>query len=57
MDTQAHKKALLSAGWKSYDGWDYNGMKERLDSFMGTINKHAFVQHVKSVLEQPVRIS
>ncbi|KFZ14755.1 hypothetical protein V501_03062 [Pseudogymnoascus sp. VKM F-4519 (FW-2642)] len=57
MGSRAHKKALHSTGWKSYDGWDYNGMKERLESFMGSINKPALLQHAQSVLDQPLTMS
>lgn len=57
MDTRVRKKVLPSTGWKSYDGWDYNGMKERLESFMGVINKHALLQHAQSIIGQPVIIS
>jgi hypothetical protein len=28
------KNVPPSAGWTSYDGWDYNGMKERLERFI-----------------------
>jgi hypothetical protein len=57
MGSRAHKKALPSTGWKSYNGWDYNGMKERLESFMGSINKPALLQHAQSILSQPLTMS
>ncbi|KFY94495.1 hypothetical protein V500_03236 [Pseudogymnoascus sp. VKM F-4518 (FW-2643)] len=57
MDIRVRKKAFPSAGWKSYDGWDFNGMKERLESFIGVINKHALLQHAQSIIGQPVIIS
>ncbi|OBT75717.1 hypothetical protein VF21_05919 [Pseudogymnoascus sp. 05NY08] len=56
---RAHQKALAlsSASWKSYEGWDYNGMKERLESFMGAINKPALLHHVQSIFEQQITMS
>lgn len=39
-----------SARWTSYDGWDWGGMKERLELFMGTINKQALVEHANVIL-------
>jgi hypothetical protein len=46
-----------SAGWTSYDGWDYNGMKERLERFMSIINKSSLVEHTQLIIGQPVSIS
>jgi hypothetical protein len=57
MNTHVHTKALPSAGWRSYDGWDYNGMEERLESFMATINKPALLKHAQSVIDHPITIS
>ncbi|OBT42934.1 hypothetical protein VE00_07302 [Pseudogymnoascus sp. WSF 3629] len=57
MGSRAHQKALPSAGWKSYDGWDYNGMKDRLESFMDAINKPALLQHAQSILGQRLTMS
>ncbi|TAQ84345.1 hypothetical protein B7494_g7333 [Chlorociboria aeruginascens] len=34
MTTVVPKNVPLSAAWTSYDGWDYNGMKERRERFM-----------------------
>lgn len=50
-------KVRPSARWTSYDGWDYNGMKERLDAFMSTLNKSALVQHAEHVIGQKFSIS
>ncbi|RDL40602.1 Uncharacterized protein BP5553_00581 [Venustampulla echinocandica] len=46
-----------SAGWTSYDGWDYNGMKERLESFMRIVNKLLLVEHAQLITSQSVSIS
>lgn len=46
-----------SARWTSFDSWDYNGMKERLESFMSTLNKSTLVQHAEQVMGQKFSIS
>lgn len=56
-ETCVRKKAAPSAGWKSYDGWYYNDMKERLERFMGVINKHDLLQHAQSIIGQQAIIS
>ncbi|KAF2013272.1 hypothetical protein BU24DRAFT_442411 [Aaosphaeria arxii CBS 175.79] len=42
-------KTPPSARWKSFEGWDYNGMKQRLEQFMSTIHKAALLEHVERV--------
>jgi hypothetical protein len=37
MATVVPKNVPPSAGWISYDGWDYNGTKEHLERFMSII--------------------
>jgi hypothetical protein len=51
------KNVPPSTGWTSYDGWDYNGMKERLERFMSIINKSSLVEHTQLIIGQPVSIS
>jgi hypothetical protein len=51
------KNVPPSAGWTSYDGWDYNGMKERLERCMSIINKSSLVEHTQLIIGQPVSIS
>jgi hypothetical protein len=46
------KNTPPSAGWTSYDGWDYNGMKERLERFMSIINKSSLVEHTQLIIGQ-----
>ncbi|KAJ8065174.1 hypothetical protein OCU04_005886 [Sclerotinia nivalis] len=46
-----------SARWASYDGWNYNGMKERLERFMSVINKSSLVEHTELIIAQPVSMS
>jgi hypothetical protein len=57
MVTVVAKNLPPSARWISYDGWDYNGMKERLESFMSIINKSSLMQHTQLIIGQPVSIS
>jgi hypothetical protein len=57
MATVVPENVLPSAGWTSYDGWDYNGMKERLERFMSIINKSSLVEHTQLIIGQTVSIS
>lgn len=50
-------KVPPSARWTSYDSWNYNGMKERLEMFMSTLNKSTLVQHAEHVMGQKYSIS
>lgn len=38
-----------SARWTSFDGWDYNGMKERLDELLTKLNKSALIRHAERI--------
>ncbi|KEZ43205.1 Uncharacterized protein SAPIO_CDS4880 [Scedosporium apiospermum] len=51
------KKRRPSERWTSFDNWDYDGMKERLERFMASINNPALVEHAKIVLNSPVSMS
>jgi hypothetical protein len=57
MATVTPKSIPPSSRWRSYDGWDYNGMKERLEGFMSIINKPSLMEHAKLILGQSVSIS
>ncbi|KAF2277725.1 uncharacterized protein EI97DRAFT_499987 [Westerdykella ornata] len=46
-----------SARWKSYEGWDYNGMKQRLEQFMESIDKQALCNHVEEVTQKKAHMS
>ena len=56
-DTTTTAKVPPSARWTSYNDWDYNGMKERLETFMSTLNKSTLVRHAELVMGQKVSIS
>ncbi|KAL6891163.1 hypothetical protein HDV57DRAFT_513613 [Trichoderma longibrachiatum] len=53
----AAMKKLPSERWTSYDDWDYGGMKQRLETFMSSINKAAITEHASTVLDSPVSMS
>ncbi|XWW94347.1 hypothetical protein V2A60_002290 [Cordyceps javanica] len=48
---------LPSSKWLSFDGWDYNGMKERLEDAVRTINKASLIDHAVHVTGQRMRMS
>lgn len=51
-------KTLPSAGWASYETWTWNtDMKERLETFMKSINKEAIVAHAAEVLGESMTMS
>lgn len=50
-------KVAPSSRWTSYDGWDYGGMKERLEKFMSTVNKEALITHAKKLFQKNCVIS
>lgn len=54
--TAASKKPP-SARWKSFEGWDYNGMKQRLEQFMERVHKAALLEHVERVSGKTAKMS
>ena len=46
-----------SARWTSFDGWDYNGMKERLEVALATLNKPALLYHAELATNQKLTMS
>ncbi|KAF2003179.1 hypothetical protein P154DRAFT_592234 [Amniculicola lignicola CBS 123094] len=53
----AAPKKPPSARWKSFEGWDYNGMKQRLEQFMATIHKTPLLKHVERVSGKAAKVS
>ncbi|KAL7938649.1 hypothetical protein V8C35DRAFT_328649 [Trichoderma chlorosporum] len=51
------KKKRPSERWTSFDDWNYGGMRERLESFMASINKAALIEHASTILGSPVSLS
>ncbi|KAI9751015.1 MAG: hypothetical protein M1815_001460 [Lichina confinis] len=50
-------KTPPSARWASYEGWDWGGLKERLETLMRGINQQALIDHASLLLFQKVTIS
>ncbi|KAF2498506.1 hypothetical protein BU16DRAFT_570967 [Lophium mytilinum] len=50
-------KRCPSTNWTSYDSWDYDGMKERLELFMSSIDKSALLKHVEQVTGKATTMS
>lgn len=44
----------LSAQWTSFAGWDYGGMKERLEGLLASIDKAVLTRYAKTLLRQKV---
>ncbi|PVI04277.1 hypothetical protein DM02DRAFT_586500 [Periconia macrospinosa] len=53
----AARKPPPSARWASFEGWDYNGMKQRLELFMDTIHKPALLDHVERISGKKANMS
>ncbi|KAF1962555.1 hypothetical protein CC80DRAFT_531399 [Byssothecium circinans] len=50
-------KTPPSARWKSFEDWDYNGMKQRLEHFMTTIHKAALLEHIERISGKTTKMS
>jgi hypothetical protein len=48
---------LPSRRWASFDGWDYNGMKQRLQRALDSIDKTALLRHAERIKGQKVIMS
>ena len=48
---------LPSKRWTSFDGWDYNGMRERLQAALDNIDKPALLRHTERIKGQKVIMS
>ncbi|POR33096.1 hypothetical protein TPAR_06722 [Tolypocladium paradoxum] len=46
-----------STRWASFDGWDYNGMKERLQELLAKIDKSVLIRHAELIKGQKVTMS
>ncbi|MBE3048929.1 hypothetical protein IMZ48_41810 [Candidatus Bathyarchaeota archaeon] len=57
MTTAKSPNALPSARWSSFDTWDYNGMKERLERQIAKLDTSVLVRHAQQVLGQNVTMS
>ena len=50
-------KLLPSTRWTSFEGWDYNGMKERLESALAGLNKDVLLSHAELIKGQKLSMS
>ncbi|KAK5996905.1 hypothetical protein PT974_02252 [Cladobotryum mycophilum] len=50
-------RALPSRRWASFEGWDYNGTKERLQNALEKIDKSALINHAELIKGQRVTMS
>lgn len=48
---------LPSRRWTSFDGWNYNGMKERLQAALANIDKSALIRHAQRIKGQQLIMS
>lgn len=57
MTSTQSRGELPSSKWLSFDGWDYGGMKERLEKALKTINKTALVAHAEHIIGHKLTMS
>ncbi|GAB0139139.1 hypothetical protein EsDP_00007353 [Epichloe bromicola] len=57
MDEPLRSKTRPSTRWTSFDGWDYNGMKERLQESIAKLNKNALLRHAELIKGQKLSMS
>jgi hypothetical protein len=57
MSASDNSKVIPSTRWSSSDGWNYKGMKERLDGFLAKLDTSVLVRHAEQVLQQTVTLS
>jgi hypothetical protein len=50
-------KTLPSSRWTSFDDWDYNGMKERLQTLLARLDKSVLLRHAESIMGQKLIMS
>lgn len=57
MEHASKPRTLPSTRWTSFEGWDYNGMKERLKTALARINKDALLPHAQIIKGQKLSMS
>ena len=50
-------RELPSRRWTSFDGWEYNGMKERLEAALEQIDMSALIRHAERIKGQKITMS
>jgi hypothetical protein len=51
------QECIPSKRWTSFEGWDYNGMKERLETALAGLNKDALLSHAEFIKGQKLSMS
>jgi len=57
MEQASKPRMHPSARWTSFEGWDYNGMKERLETALAGLNKDVLLSHAELIKGQKLSIS
>lgn len=57
MVTLQKARVLPSGRWSSFDGWNYNGMKERLQAALEQIDKSVLLAHAERIKHQKLTMS
>ncbi|POR39070.1 Uncharacterized protein TPAR_00726 [Tolypocladium paradoxum] len=57
MEESLRSNTRPSTRWTSFDGWDYNGMKERLKRSLAELNKDALLRHAEPIKGQKLSMS
>lgn len=57
MEPLPTSKSLPSARWTSFDTWNYNGMKERLERSLANLNKDVLLRHAEHIKGQKLTMS
>lgn len=46
-----------STRWSSFEGWDYNGMKQRLEGLLAKLDKSVLLRHAELIKGQKISMS
>ncbi|KAJ5287500.1 phosphotransferase enzyme family domain-containing protein [Penicillium angulare] len=57
MEKAIESRVRPSARWTSFEGWNYNGMKERLETALANLNKEALLSHAETIKGQKLSMS
>lgn len=57
MEQTSKPRMLPSARWTSFEDWNYNGMKERLEIALARINKDVLLSHAELITGQKLSMS
>lgn len=57
MEQPLQPRMRPSTRWTSFEGWDYNGMKERLETALAGLNKDVLLSHAELIKSQKLSMS